>query len=71
VFGFRKELALLVIQKLRNFLLDTAGTTAVEYALILSLLLLAIYSAIEFTGVGNGRLYDNSSESMQDAGLGS
>ncbi|MBI5757363.1 MAG: Flp family type IVb pilin [Planctomycetales bacterium] len=62
---------MLAIQKLRKFLLGTDGTTAVEYALILSLLLLAIYSAIQFTGVGNGRLYDNSSDSMQDAGLGS
>ena len=62
---------MLAIRKLHKFLRDSDGTAVVEYAVMLALLLMAIYAAIEFTGIGSGRLYDDSNQSLQEAGLGS
>jgi Flp pilus assembly pilin Flp len=49
---------------------DDDGATAVEYAMMLALILAVIVSAIGWTGLGSETLFDNSNEKMQDSGLG-
>jgi Flp pilus assembly pilin Flp len=53
------------------FLADDDGTTAVEYAVMLALILAGIIASVSSVGVGTGGLYSNNSSALQSAGLGS
>jgi Flp pilus assembly pilin Flp len=46
------------------------GATAVEYAMLLSLILTVIIAAIGWTGLGSKLLFQNSDQSLREAGLG-
>lgn len=55
---------------LRRFLFDeTEAATAVEYAVLLALILVAVISAIRSFGFANGGLWSNNIDRMSDAGF--
>ncbi len=54
-----------------RFLFDDEGTTAVEYAVMLALIIASIIGAIATVGQGNGGLWANNSQQIGDAMSGS
>jgi Flp pilus assembly pilin Flp len=50
---------------------DRAGTTSVEYAVILALILAAVISAVAVFGQQTGTLWGQSNKNLQDHGFGS
>lgn len=59
------------IRNLDRFLRNDDGSTSVEYAVILALILSVIISAIGWTGLGSETLFQDSGEELESAGLGS
>lgn len=55
---------------IRRFLGDEKGATAIEYGVLLAFVLLVLVAAIEMTGLGSSRLFVDSNNKMQSAGLG-
>jgi len=53
-----------------KFLIDSDGVTAVEYAVMLGLILLACVGMIAAVGTKTGTLFDDSETLMTTAGLG-
>lgn len=56
---------------LLRFLKESDGTTAVEYAVMLALVIGAVITAIGSVGAGTGGMMGNNASTMQAAGLGS
>jgi Flp pilus assembly pilin Flp len=52
-----------------KFLRDEEAATAVEYAVLLALILISVISAIGSVGVGTGGLWSNILSSMNAAGF--
>lgn len=59
------------MRALWRFLQDEAGATAVEYAVMLGLVLLAAIAGISTVGVGSGGLWSNNSSQISTAMTGS
>lgn len=53
-----------------DFLREEQGATAVEYAVMLALILSVLISAISAVGISNGSLWNNSQSKMIEFGLG-
>jgi pilus assembly protein Flp/PilA len=56
---------------IRNFLADESGPTAVEYAVMLAMILMGVIGTISTFGGHAGAMFGNSQSAMQAAGLGS
>ena len=54
---------------LRRFLLDESGPTAVEYAVMLSLILLACFASIGLLGDNTAALWADSDTELQAVGF--
>jgi len=54
-----------------RFLLDEQASTAVEYAVMLALILMVIIGSIVTVGQGTGGLWGSNGAAMQAAGFGS
>jgi Flp pilus assembly pilin Flp len=50
---------------------DESASTAVEYAVMLALILMVIIGSIVSVGAGTGGLWGSSNSAMQSAGFGS
>ncbi|MBW1860465.1 MAG: Flp family type IVb pilin [Deltaproteobacteria bacterium] len=59
------------MEKLIKFFKDEQGVTAIEYALIASLIAVFIVAALYFVGGEVSETYDNVASSLVDAGSGS
>ncbi len=57
--------------RIRHFLGDSAGPTAVEYAVMLGLILLAAIASISVVGGGSGNLWESNSTQIDTAVNGS
>ena len=60
-----------MFQRIKSFLQEEEGPTAVEYAVMLALILAGIIAAISTVGGGTGDLFLQNSNDMQASGLGS
>ena len=60
-----------MFQQIKSFLQEEDGPTAVEYAVMLALILAGIIAAISSVGGGTGDLFLQNSNDMQNNGLGS
>lgn len=58
------------MQFIRNFLRHEEAATAVEYAVILALILMAVIGAISAVGEGTGNMWGGIETKVTDAGLG-
>jgi pilus assembly protein Flp/PilA len=58
-------------KQLLRFLASEDGPTAVEYAVMLALIMGAVVAGIGLLGGGTGNLIEDSSNQMSSAGLGS
>ena len=56
---------------LRRFLADESGPTAVEYAVMLALILMSVIVGVSTVGSQAVMLFGNSNTKMSSAGLGS
>lgn len=56
-----------MIRRIRGFLADDGGPTAVEYAVLLGLILVAIIGAIGTVGVGTGGLWSGNANAIDSA----
>ncbi|MFN0199280.1 MAG: Flp family type IVb pilin [Planctomycetaceae bacterium] len=54
----------------RNLLVDESGPTAVEYAVMLALILMSVIAAISAVGAGSGGMWGNVDSELDAAGLG-
>jgi pilus assembly protein Flp/PilA len=52
---------------IRRFILDTDAATAVEYAVMLALILAAVIAGITSVGGGNANLWQNNSDEITNA----
>jgi pilus assembly protein Flp/PilA len=52
---------------IKKFLVSEDGPTAVEYAVMLMLIILACITAIQFFGVTTANSFQNSSDQLSDA----
>lgn len=59
------------MQFLRRFLRSTDAATAVEYAVVLALILMAMLGTILILGGQTGTLWGNSKDKLDAAGFGS
>lgn len=59
------------MQSLKRFLAEEDGPTAVEYAVLLGLILMAVVSAIGAFGGTTGAMFGNINSNMQSHGFGS
>lgn len=55
---------------LRRFLRESDGATAVEYAVLLALILIAVISSIGFVGAQTGGMWGGIQTNLAGAGLG-
>ena len=55
---------------LRSLIRDEEATTAVEYAVLLALILMAVFGAIGSVGAGTGGMWGSIDSDMAAAGLG-
>lgn len=55
------------MNKILRFIRADEGATAVEYAVMLGLILIAIIGAISTVGAGSGGLWSNNSQQLTDA----
>ncbi len=55
---------------LRRFLRDEDGPTAVEYAVLLALILIAVMAGIGAVGGQTGGMWSNNEQELINAGLG-
>jgi pilus assembly protein Flp/PilA len=53
-----------------RFLRDEDGTTAVEYAVLLALILLAIIASVQAVGAQSGGMWGNTKSSLDSVGFG-
>ena len=60
-----------MFQQIKLFLQEEDGPTAVEYAVMLALILAGIVAAVSSVGGGTGDLFIQNSNDMQANGLGS
>lgn len=56
---------------LKRFLFGTDGTTAVEYAVMLAMILLAMLATIAAFGGQTGTMWGNTNTKLNNAGFGS
>jgi Flp pilus assembly pilin Flp len=54
-----------------SFLREEEAATAVEYAVLLALILMAVFGAIGSVGAGTGGMWGTIDSNMSAAGLGS
>lgn len=59
------------MKSLLRFLGDEQAATAVEYAVMLGLILLVVIGSIVTVGQGTGGMWSGNSSAMQSAGFGS
>ncbi len=57
--------------RIRQFLADAAGPTAVEYAVMLGLILMVAIASISVVGGGSGNLWENNATRIETAVNGS
>jgi len=60
-----------VMQHILKFLCDEQAATAVEYAVMLALILMVIIGSIVTVGQGTGGMWSGNLSAMQSAGFGS
>ena len=53
-----------MIRRILSFLVDEGGPTAVEYAVLLGLILIAVIGAVGSIGVGTSGLWSNNSNAI-------
>ncbi len=53
-----------------DLLIDDDGATAVEYAVMLALIILVVFASVASVGTKTSTLFNNASTSMQAAGVG-
>ena len=53
-----------MIRRILSFLVDEGGPTAVEYAVLLGLILVAIIGAVGTVGVGTGGMWSNNANQI-------
>lgn len=58
------------MQRLYNFLRDESGPTAVEYAVLLALILMVVFSAVALVGSNTSASLSHSNTLLSNAGLG-
>ena len=58
------------MQRLYIFLRDESGPTAVEYAVILALILMVIFTAVALVGTNTSASFSHSNTVLSSAGLG-
>lgn len=51
---------------LKSFARDEAGPTSVEYALMVALIILALYGSIQYFGGANDGLWANSNQQLEN-----
>ncbi|MGC4001921.1 MAG: Flp family type IVb pilin [Pirellulales bacterium] len=56
---------------IKKFLRDDDGTTSVEYAVMLAMILIAVIAAIGTVGTQTGGMWGKNQSQLQDAGFGS
>ncbi len=56
-----------MIRRILSFLVDEGGPTAVEYAVLLGLILVAIIGAVGTVGVGTGGMWSNNANQIDAA----
>ena len=54
----------------RNLLHEESGPTAVEYAVMLALILMSVITAVSAVGSGSGGMWGNVDTQLDAAGLG-
>ena len=59
-----------MLSHLKRFLRETDGATAVEYAIMLALIVIACLGAITTLGANNAASFTDSSDQMATYGLG-
>ncbi len=59
------------MQRIFRFLKDQDAATAVEYAVMLTLILMAVFSAVGAVGVENAALWTDIESDLSAAGVGS
>ncbi|MBI3862563.1 MAG: Flp family type IVb pilin [Planctomycetia bacterium] len=59
------------MQHLLRFLLDDRATTAVEYAVMLALILIVLIGSVVTVGQGTGGMWSGTNSSLQSVGFGS
>lgn len=60
-----------IVAKVKRFLADESGPTSVEYAVMVMLIILACFSAIQFFGNSVGNSFGDSQNQLSNSGLGS
>ena len=56
-----------MIEHIRKFLIDESGPTAVEYAVMLAMIIAGVIGAVGTVGVGTGGLWTDNANSIADA----
>ncbi len=56
-----------MFRRILSFLVDEGGPTAVEYAVLLGLILVAIIGAVGTVGVGTGGMWSNNANAIDAA----
>lgn len=59
------------MSQLKRFLSDDDGTTAVEYAVMLAMILMSVIAAISALGTSNGGMWGNVNTQLQTKAFGS
>lgn len=59
------------MRHIKRFLVDTEATTAVEYAVMLAMILMAVISAVATVGSQSGGMWGNIDTDLTSAGFGS
>ena len=54
----------------RKLLIDESGPTAVEYAVMLALILMSVITAVSAVGSGSGGMWGNVDSELNSAGFG-
>jgi pilus assembly protein Flp/PilA len=65
----RRAVIMSILQRTYRFLRDEDGPAAVEYAVLLALILMAIISAIGGLGVETGGMWNNIRGELQNCGF--
>lgn len=56
-----------IVKKIRAFLSDEEGPAAVEYAVMLMLILLAVITAVQALGRATGESFEHSNDELNEA----
>lgn len=59
-----------IFKKIRGFLLDDSGPTAVEYAVMLAMILLAVIGTVQLLGTRASASFEESNTKMINAATG-